>query len=56
MTDDDTRDDEALDEAEEELKELMDEYGIDREKAILVKKYMNRDGLDADEAVEMLEE
>lgn len=56
MTDDDSRDEESLDEAEEELTALMNDYNIDREKALQVKKMMDRDGMSAEEAVEMLEE
>ena len=56
MNDDNDKQDDSLDEIEEELKALMDDYGIDHEKAVQVKKFMDRDGIDADEAVEMLEE
>lgn len=56
MNDDDDKQDESLDEGAEEIQELMDEYNISREKALEAKKYMDRDGISADEAVEMLEE
>jgi len=52
---DDDRDTNDMDEREEELKALMDDYNINRAQAEQAKKIMDRDGIDADEAVEVLE-
>ncbi|MFA6006754.1 MAG: hypothetical protein WC764_03460 [Candidatus Paceibacterota bacterium] len=52
----DGEEDVLSDEAEEELTELMDEYSIDRDRALRVKKLMDREGLDSDKAIEALED
>lgn len=55
LSNDDDKDTNDMDEREEELRTLMNDYNINREKAEQAKKIMDRDGVDADEAVEMLE-
>jgi len=55
LDNDSDKDTNETDEREEELRTLMDDYSIDRAQAEQVKKFMDREGIDADEAVEMLE-
>ena len=41
---------------DEEIKQLMEDHGIDQETAEEAQKIMNEEGLDEDEAIELAEE